>query len=101
MPKHNLVFGHLLIMKHYIERFPSDGYPVYSFGQIAQEQFPDGVYYLDMWPFFGPLLVCTSLHATIDATQKTALAGKKPRFLSRWFQPIAGGPNLFTMEENE
>jgi cytochrome P450 len=101
MPKHNIMLGHLLTMKPYIDRLPPDAHPAYYFGQIAKENFPNGVYYLDMWPFFRPLLVCTSLTATIDATQKTALAAKKPDNLVRWFQPIAGGPNLFTMEEDE
>jgi len=101
MPKHSLLFGHLLVMKPYIDQLPPDAHPAYYFGQIAKENFPEGVYYLDMWPFFGPLLVCTSLTAAIDATQKTALAFRKPDFLARWFQAIAGGPNLFTMEENE
>ena len=101
MPKHNILLGHLLALKPYIDKLPSDAHPAYSFGQIANTQFPGGVYYLDMWPFFAPLLISTSLNATIDATQKTALAIRKPNFLSRWFQTISGGPNLFTMEEEE
>ncbi|CAG8980589.1 hypothetical protein HYALB_00002587 [Hymenoscyphus albidus] len=83
MPKYNLLFGHLLTMKTYIDKLPPDAHPAYSFGQIAKDGFPNGVFYLDMWPFFMPLLV----------------SPKKPKSLVRWFQPIAGGPNLFTMEE--
>ncbi|KAF4634131.1 hypothetical protein G7Y89_g3984 [Cudoniella acicularis] len=101
MPKHSMIFGHLLTMKPFIDKLPSDAHPVYYFGQVAKEEFPRGVYYLDMWPFFGPLLICTSLNATVDATQRTALSIKKPDSLIRWFQSIAGGPNLFTMEEDE
>lgn len=89
------------MMKAYIDKLPPDAHPAYSFGQIAKDQFSNGVYYLDMWPFFGPLLVCTSLNAAVDAAQKTATAPKKPNSLVRWFKPIAGGPNLFTMEEDE
>jgi cytochrome P450 len=101
MPEHNLIFGHLLTMKPYIENLPSGAHPGYYFAQMAKDNFPGGVYYLDMWPFFGPLLICTSLAATVDATQKTAVGIRKPYFLARWFETIAGGSNLFTMEETE
>jgi cytochrome P450 len=101
MPNHSVMLGHLLTMKPYIDQLPPDAHPAYYFGQIAKENFPGGIFYLDMWPFFRPLLVCTSLTGTIDATQKSAIAPKKPDNLVRWFQPIAGGPNLFTMEEVE
>ncbi|KUJ14100.1 cytochrome P450 [Mollisia scopiformis] len=101
MPEHNIFLGHLLAMKPYIDDLPSDAHPVYFFGGMIKDKFPGGVYYLDMWPFFGPMLVCASLNATVEATQKTAIAPRKPDFLDRWFLTIAGGPNLFTMEETQ
>lgn len=95
-----MLTGHLLTMKPIIDRLPSDVHPSIYFGQLAQE-FPNGNYYLDMLPFFGPLLICTSLNMAVDTNQRTAIAAKKPESLVSWFHTISGGPNLFDMEEKE
>ena len=100
MPKHSLLFGHLLAIKPYVDKLPGDAHGFISVGQMARD-YPNGLLYLDLWPFFDPLLVCTSTTAAIQATQKTALAAKKPVTLYSWFYSIAGGPNLFTMHEDE
>ncbi|KAF4637481.1 hypothetical protein G7Y89_g599 [Cudoniella acicularis] len=99
-PKHNIFFGHLLTLKTYIDKLPKDAHPFIAFGQMARN-FSGGIFYLDMWPFMDPVLMCTSATAAIETTQKTVLATKKPRSLESWFIPIAGGPNLFTMEEDD
>jgi sterigmatocystin biosynthesis cytochrome P450 monooxygenase len=100
MPKHSRLFGHLLAIKPYVDKLPSDAHGFIAVGQMARE-YPDGVFYLDLWPFFEPLMVCTSTTAAIQATQKTVLATKKPASLHTWFHSITGGPNLFTMDEDE
>ncbi|TVY80769.1 Cytochrome P450 monooxygenase aflN [Lachnellula suecica] len=100
MPKHSMLLGHLLALPPVMTKYPKNAHRGYAFGKIATDNFPDGIYYLDMWPFFGPLIIC-SLNAAIDTTQKSPLALRKPDSLHDWFQPIAGGPNLFTMEAEE
>lgn len=100
MPKHSMIFGHILTLRPIIARLPSDVHSFIRFSELAKE-FLDGNYYLDMWPFFRPLLICTSLKTAVDATQNTALAIRKPDSIARWFYNIAGGPNLSNMKERE
>ena len=100
MPPHSKLLGHLLAIKPYVDKLPGDAHAFLPFGQMARE-YHGGMFYLDLWPFMGPLLVCTSATAAIEATQKTVLAAKKPISLEKWFRSISGGPNLFTMEEDE
>ncbi|MCJ1323085.1 hypothetical protein MMC15_008436 [Xylographa vitiligo] len=95
-----MLTGHLLAVAPYVDKLPSDAHGFLVFGQMARD-YPGKMYYLDMWPFIGPLLVCTSATAAIQVSQKTALAAKKPESLHDWFLPIAGGPNLFSMQEEE
>jgi cytochrome P450 len=100
MPKHNLFLGHLLAIKPYIDRLPKDAHGFIPFGKMAQE-YSGGIFYLDMWPFIGPIMICTSASAAIQATQKSVLQLRKPASLDPWFHSIAGGPNLFTMPVDE
>ena len=100
MPKHSMFLGHLLAIKPYVDRLPSDAHGFLAFGHMAKK-YPGGIFYLDMWPFIGPIMICTSATAATQATQKTILAAKKPKSLHAWFYSIAGGPNLFTMQEDE
>ena len=100
MPKHSILFGHLLAVKTHVDKLPGDAHGFVPIGQMARE-YPGGIFYLDMWPFLEPTMVCTSTTAAIQATQKTVLAAKKPTSLHAWFYSIAGGPNLFTMHEDE
>lgn len=100
MPNHSLLFGHLLAIKPFVDKLPSDAHGFLTFGQMARE-YPGGVFYVDVWPFAGPMLICTSVTAAIQASQKTVLATRKPTALDGWFYSIAGGPNLFTMPEDE
>jgi len=100
MPKHNVFFGHLLTIMPYVNKLPSDAHGFIPFGQVARE-YPGGIFYLDIWPFIGPIMICVSATAAIQATQKTVLAPKKPDSLNGWFHSIAGGPNLFCMGEEE
>ena len=77
MPKHNLFLGHLLAIKPYIDNLPPDAHGFIPFGKMAREC-PGGIFYLDMWPFIGPIMICTSATAAIQATQRTVLSLKKP-----------------------
>lgn len=49
-------FGHLLAIRPYIDKLPSDAHSFITFGQMARE-YPGGIFYLDMWPFIGPLVI--------------------------------------------
>ena len=95
-----MLFGHLLALKPYVDRLPSDAHGFLAAGHMARE-FPRGLFYLDVWPFGEPLIICNSAKAAIQVTQKTILATRKPKSLYAWFYSIAGGPNLFTMHDDE
>lgn len=73
------------------------------FADIAHEHFSDtGVYYIDLWPASGMMLIVTSpLVATQVAQTNKTLFSDRAFMLQRFFKPIAGGPNLFDMPERE
>ncbi|MCJ1381280.1 hypothetical protein MMC17_004389 [Xylographa soralifera] len=56
MPEHSMLVGHLLAVKSYVDKLPSDAHNFLAFGQMARD-YPGGIYYLDMWPFIGPFLI--------------------------------------------
>jgi hypothetical protein len=102
-PRHNFLFGHLLLLKDMQERLPADAHYQYMFGEIYRDSFEKtGVYYLDLWPMAGIFMVIHSPTTAISVTQtNTLISMRKADLLPRFFKPIAGGPNLFDMPESE
>lgn len=47
MPKHNILFGHLLAIKLYVDKFTSGAHPFLALGQVPRG-YAGGIYYLDM-----------------------------------------------------
>ena len=62
---------------------------------LLSEEYPDtdGCFYIDTWPFSNPLMIITSPDLAIQACQEHDLP--KPDVLVPFFEPLAGGPNLF------
>ncbi|KAH6651577.1 AflN/verA/monooxygenase [Truncatella angustata] len=93
MPKFGLLTGHLLTLKKNLELFPSNAVVQYAFWQMSK-QFPSGIFYVNMWPFSGTLLVITT---PSGATQATALdLNVCPEVVSP-IEAITGGPSLLSM----
>lgn len=82
---------------------PKSGHYQYVFAEIAHQYFVDeGVYYLDLWPVTGVILVVVSPNTSTQATQTNPnISMERPLLLRRFFKPIAGGSNLFDLPEKE
>ena len=97
------MFGHLLYLKTKIDALPKGAHYEYAFGDVARQHFTkEGVFYIDLWPISGLYLTVVSPKAAIQAAQTNSkLSSERPALLSRFFKPIAGGPNLFDLPEQE
>jgi len=95
MPKYSAAFGHLLVLKEHMDDLPIDCTTNTSFLKIAKE-FPNGMFYFDLWPFTKPLLIVNTPSA---ANQLAQAPLDKPENLNDVFLHLTGGPNLFTMKE--
>lgn len=96
MPTWNPITGHLLSLVPFLEGFPDDSNNTYPIGELLKSiSCKDNIMYLDMWPFGGPLMVVSSPDIAVQACQNHDL--DKPALLKPFFEPFAGGENLFTM----
>ena len=102
-PHHNIIFGHLLYLKRRMDVLPPKAHYQYMFADIAHEKFQnEGLYYIDLWPASGMMIIVTSpLVAAQVAQTNSQLCYDRASMLTRFFKPIAGGPNLFDMAEKE
>ncbi|TVY18274.1 putative sterigmatocystin biosynthesis P450 monooxygenase [Lachnellula arida] len=99
-PGHNFFLGHLLLLKKYAERLPKDAHYQYMFGEIYRDHFEkEGAFFIDLWPMTGLCYAVFSPHVAAAVMQNPNLSMQRPYLLSRFFKPIAGGPNLFDMKE--
>ena len=73
------------------------------FADIAHEHFQsEGLFYVDLWPASGMMIIVTSpLVATQVAQTNEKICYDRAFMLTRFFKPIAGGPNLFDMAEKQ
>lgn len=102
-PNHNFLFRHLLYLKSQIDALPPNAHYQYAFGDIGRKHFvKEGCFYLDAWPITGLIMVNFSPHVAFQSLNTSGtIAVTRPSLLPRFFKPIAGGPNLFDLRENE
>ena len=101
-PDHNFFFGHLLYLKSYLDKLPSNAHYQYAMGDIGLDHFSkEGCFYLDTWPVTGLILLNFSPQVAAQSLNSGAIALNRPSILPRFFKPIAGGPNLFDLGEKE
>ena len=102
-PGHNLLFGHLLYLKAYINELPYKAHYFHAFREIYQSNFEnEGVFYLDLWPAAELMLIVISPAVVTEGFQNNTLTSmKKPDMLADFFKPITGGPTLFDMPEKD
>lgn len=98
MPDLHPVLGHLLFLKKISATLPPDTIMHNVMWKIARQYFPDGLYYLNLWPFSGTILIVTDAYA---ASQVGNLNLGKPDSVIRPIDAITGGPSLLTMEGTE
>ena len=86
-----------------MDALPKNAHYQYTFADIAREHFQsEGLFYIDLWPASGLMMILTSPLAAAQAAQtNTKICYERASMLKRFFKPIAGGSNLFDMTENE
>ncbi|KAF2877337.1 cytochrome P450 71B25 [Massariosphaeria phaeospora] len=102
MPKWSPIFGHLLAMKSAFDKYklPQDITRANIFTAMAQEFSESDLWYMDLWPFFNPLLLVNSLsYATQTCSHENNLG--KPPDLEPFMRAIAGGDSVFTTNGEE
>lgn len=103
MPPWSPLSGHLLALEPVLAKLPKDTQLPDAFEILCKENEKDdgdSVIYLDVWPFAAlPLLVICSPTLAVEACQEHDLI--KPDILHQFFNPLAGGDNLFTMNGPE
>lgn len=86
-----------------MDALPKNAHYQYMFADIAREHFQsEGLFYIDLWPASGMMMIVTSPLVAAQAAQtNTKICYERASMLKRFFKPIAGGPNLFDMNERE
>lgn len=102
MPPHHPIFGHLGLMLSIMLKLPRDVMPTVALADQVRLRHPhlDRAFYLDMWPFTGPVLVILSPSLLRQATQGDN-ALPKVTFLKTYMKPLSGGHDLVSMEGEE
>ncbi|KAI1198749.1 cytochrome protein [Nemania serpens] len=102
MPPWNPILGHLLAVPPVMKQLPEDTQQPDAFEALCrahENRDADSIIYLDMWPFADPMMVICSPVLATQACQQYDLP--KPPILHAFFNPLAGGANLFTMNGPE
>lgn len=93
MPPFHPIFGHLLTLKSIVDTLPENVYPHVIFRELSKS-FPNGIFYIDLWPYSKPLMIVSSLSG---AAQVEALDLHKPPEVFDTVDKLTGGPSLLTM----
>ena len=101
-PGHSFLFGHLLLMKETLDTLPPKCHYYYAMKEIGSKYFEkEGCYYLDTWPVGELGLINVSPQIAPQSLQTGTISLNRPNMLPRFFKPIAGGRNLFDLQEKE
>lgn len=93
MPDFKLLTGHFGALKQTIQGMPPNA-TLHSIMLKLSQQFPSGMFYINMWPFSGTWLIVATPSA---ASQIQSLNLTKPDILRRPLETITGGPSLISM----
>jgi cytochrome P450 len=99
MPKWSWVWGHLLILRHYLSRYPPDTFVTLVMAGIAKDFSETDMFYLDLWPFAPPFLCIGDPDVASQLTSKHTFP--KAEYFNNLFEPLMGGPSLLTMNGQE
>lgn len=93
MPQNHPIFGHFIALKECMQTLPRNTVMHVVVRRIAK-QFPNGAFYLNLWPFNNPVIVVTS---PFVASQVEDAFLDKPANICATLEIINGGPSLQTM----
>ncbi|KAG8163238.1 hypothetical protein KVR01_006535 [Diaporthe batatas] len=93
MPTYHPVFGHFIALKECIQALPRNS-TIHLVVQLMARQFPEGIFYLNLWPFNSTLMVVTD---PFVASQVENAFLDKPEAMCSTLEVINGGPSLMTM----
>ncbi|KKK22293.1 aflN/ verA/ monooxygenase [Aspergillus ochraceoroseus] len=93
MPEFKLLAGHFAALKQTIQGMPPNA-TLHSIMLKLSQQFPSGIFYINLWPFSGTWMIVATMTA---ASQIQSLNLTKPAILRRPLETITGGPSLISM----
>ncbi|KAL1848728.1 hypothetical protein Daus18300_013518 [Diaporthe australafricana] len=101
MPKGwNWITGHLLVLQKYVDRIPPDAAVAFAMRDLCQEEFADTeLFLMDFWPVYPPLFTLFGPEPISQICNKYNLP--KNAVLSKFMEPVTGGPDLLTMNGEE
>jgi cytochrome P450 len=100
MPKEwSWITGHLLVLQQYVDGIPPDAAVAFAMRDLCQEYSHTEVFLMDFWPVHPPLLTVFGPEAISQVCNKYNLP--KTVVASRFMKPVAGGPNLVSMNGDE
>ncbi|KAI9661098.1 MAG: hypothetical protein M1821_009425 [Bathelium mastoideum] len=100
MPKEWSWFtGHLLTLQKYVDQLPPDANVNLAMRDLASEYADTEIFLMDFWPVYPPFLMVYDPEAAVQVSTKYNLP-KTDMHLS-FMKPIAGGPNLISMSDQE
>ncbi|KAF2143198.1 uncharacterized protein K452DRAFT_225574 [Aplosporella prunicola CBS 121167] len=97
MPPWSWFFGHMFVVKKYLNKLPSDAVFNYTARRLSREFPKHSMFYVDFWPMNTPFLIIANPLAASQITQK--LSVQKPLAVQDAFAAMTGGPNLLTMPD--
>ena len=92
MPAWNPLLGNLLAAGRIAEQLPPDSHSCYLLRKMSLE-YPNGAFYLDVWPMMEAVIVVTDPTMANQATSHPVVGSTKPSSLQGWFYAITGGPS--------
>lgn len=97
MPPYNLFLGHLPVVYSILSKLPSDAHPLYLADQLTRKYLDMGpVFYVDLWPFYPPILFANSPAAAYQLLQEHSLPKGNP--VRKFMYPLTKNNDLVTME---
>ncbi|KAI0478166.1 putative cytochrome P450 [Xylaria cf. heliscus] len=100
MPKEwSWVTGHLLVLQKYVNRIPPDAAVAFAMRDLAEEYADTEVFLMDVWPVYPALFTLFGPETITEVCNKYNLP--KPPVSASSMEPVAGGPNLISMNGDE
>ncbi|KAI0014744.1 cytochrome P450 [Xylariomycetidae sp. FL0641] len=93
MPTFHPVLGHLIALKESISALPRN-ITMHVVVRRMASQFPNGVFYLNLWPFSDTIMVVGDPYV---ASQVEAASLDKPRWMCSTLEVINGGQSIQSM----
>ncbi|PGH33666.1 hypothetical protein GX50_03493 [[Emmonsia] crescens] len=94
-PPHSFWFGHLLVAGRITQAYPPNSYIHHLFITISREYDLPDVFYLDLWPFMGPMIViCSSELAAQVTTEQTF---PKDPAVGHFLSPFLGKDSIISV----